>query len=85
MWTSSGVPRLNTITAFFEKDSKVASSSNGKGGITIRTPTWKPLLTFSFGSAPCARSHRKRPMGVIMPSCWMKMVGYPNREVNSSG
>ena len=44
MWTSSGVPRLKTITAFFEKESNVASSSNGKGGTTIRTPTWKPLF-----------------------------------------
>ena len=53
--------------------------------MTIRTPTWKPLLTFSFGSRPWARSSRKRPIGVIIPSCWMKIVGYPKREVNSSG
>ena len=75
MWTSSGVPFLKTMTAFFVNASNVALSSNGKGGMTIRTPTWKPLLTFSFGSTPWARSARKRPIGVIMPSCWMKIVG----------
>lgn len=61
----------------FGNDSKVSSSSKGKGGTKIRMPIWKPLLTFSLGSLPLARSQKNCPMDVIMPACWMLIVGYP--------
>src|SRR5512132_4140423 len=75
MCTSSGIPFLKRIAACFDTERNVASSSNGNGETTTRTPIWKPLFTFSFGFAPAARSARNCPIGVVMPSCWMLMVG----------
>src|SRR6516162_342153 len=89
-FTSSMCTPLNlglgkTMSTFFEKDSKVELSSKGNGGTTMRTPVWKPLRVRHLGSKPLASSQNSSLMGVNKPSCWMLMVGYPKREVNSSG
>ena len=64
MWTSSGAtPFLKLMVALRENDSKVASSSKGNGGTTMRTPIWNPLFTRSFVSAPAARSVEELPDG----------------------
>src|SRR5215469_8844125 len=56
--TSSGIPFLKRMAACFDTERNIASSSNGNGETTTRTPIWKPLFTFSFGFTPAARSAR---------------------------
>jgi hypothetical protein len=85
MWTPSRFGFLKKITASFELRSKVSLSWNGNGGTTTRTPTWNPERVLKRVSVPSASWNRKSPIGIVIPSCWIMMVGYPNREVNSSG
>jgi hypothetical protein len=45
---------LKRITESFEVLSKVSGSLYGKGGTTMRTPIWKPLLARSRARLPSA-------------------------------
>ena len=76
MWYALAArPVLNRITASSELLSNVCLSLYGKGGTTIRTPTWKPLLARARVRLPSASFTNSSPIGVSSPSCWMLIVG----------
>jgi hypothetical protein len=75
MWMPSRLGVLKRITESFDVLSKVSGSLKGKGGTTMRTPSWKPLRARSRASVPSARPRNSSPIGVSSPSCWMLISG----------